>query len=230
MLSFGAAIRATLGNRPFRHLIGLYALSWTTAAVIAADLVYFANYYLKGPEQANYFVLVAQGAALLFVPLWVWLSKRMDKGPVFIIGCFSWLVILLAISGWLRTRSPGLPAGSPIRGRHRQRLCPAWSMIPDVVDYDQLKTGQRRRRILLRLCRFLSKMATGAAIWLMGQRWPGHYINPHCRRSVPVQPDQAVQAIACSWGRGVFCFCLCYLPGAILSPGKTAADERTTCR
>lgn len=197
VLSFGAAIRATLGNRPFRHLIGLYALSWTTAAVIAADLVYFANYYLKVPEQANYFVLVAQGAALLFVPLWVWLSKRMDKGPVFIIGCFSWLVILLAISGVAPNQIAlaYLLAALSGAGIANAYVLP-WSMIPDVVDYDQLKTGQRREGSYYAFAAFFQKMATGAAIWLMGQALAlAHYINPTAADPVPVQPDQAVQAI-----------------------------------
>ena len=41
--------------------MGLYLLSWTTASILAAVLIYFASYYLRIPEQANYFVLVAAG-------------------------------------------------------------------------------------------------------------------------------------------------------------------------
>ena len=42
-------------------VMGLYLLSWTTASILAAVLIYFANYYLRVPEQANYFVLVGAG-------------------------------------------------------------------------------------------------------------------------------------------------------------------------
>src|SRR5512139_2462929 len=62
------ALKATLSNRPFWLVMGLYLLSWTTASILAAVLVYFANYYLRVPEQANYFVLAAQGSAILFIP------------------------------------------------------------------------------------------------------------------------------------------------------------------
>jgi len=72
------ALRSTLGNRPFRLVMGLYLLSWTAASILAANLVYFANYYLRVPEQANYFILAAQGAAILFIPLWVWVALRLD--------------------------------------------------------------------------------------------------------------------------------------------------------
>lgn len=196
-MPFRAAISATLANRPFRRLIGLYALSWTTAGVIAAALVYFANYYLRVPEQANYFVLVAQGSALLFVPLWVWMSKRMDKGWAFIIGSFCWLVVLLAISS-LRPDQVILAyilAALSGAGIANAYVLP-WSMIPDVVDYDQLQTGQRREGSYYAFASFFQKMAAGVAIWAMGQALAlARYINPTAADPVPVQPDQAVQAI-----------------------------------
>jgi GPH family glycoside/pentoside/hexuronide:cation symporter len=84
------ALKQTLSNQPFRMVMGLYLLSWTTASILAAVLVYYANYYLLVPEQANYFVLVAEGAAILFIPLWVWISQKLDKRRAFILGCLSW--------------------------------------------------------------------------------------------------------------------------------------------
>jgi GPH family glycoside/pentoside/hexuronide:cation symporter len=121
----------------------------------------------------------------------------MDKGPVFIIGCFSWLVILLAISGVAPNQIAlaYLLAALSGAGIANAYVLP-WSMIPDVVDYDQLKTGQRREGSYYAFAAFFQKMATGAAIWLMGQALAlAHYINPTAADPVPVQPDQAVQAI-----------------------------------
>ena len=80
------AIQSTLSNYPFRLVMGLYLLSWTTASILAAVLIYFATYYLRVPEQANYFVLLAQGMAILFIPVVVWLSRRLDKRRAFILG------------------------------------------------------------------------------------------------------------------------------------------------
>ncbi len=119
------AITETLSNRPFWMVMGLYLLSWTTASILAAMLIYFANYYLRVPDQANYFVLVAEGSAILFIPVWVWVARRLDKRRAFIIGSLTWVVVLLAISA-IRPDQVGLAyllaALSGFGHRHRIRL------------------------------------------------------------------------------------------------------------
>jgi len=96
-LPLKTALKQTLTNHPFRMVMGLYLLSWTTASIIAAVLIYFANYYLLVPEQANYFVLVAEGAAIGFIPVIVKLSQRLDKRRAFILGSGSWAAILMGL-------------------------------------------------------------------------------------------------------------------------------------
>lgn len=196
-LSMAESIRATLSNKPFWRLIGLYTMSWTTVSVIAAALVYFANYYLRVPDQANYFVLAAQGSALLFVPLWVWASKKLDKSRAFIIGSLSWLVILLSISS-LGSHQVGLAyllAALSGAGIACAYVLP-WSMIPDVVEFDQLRTGERREGSYYAFASFFQKMAAGIAIWAMGQALAfANYITPSAADPLPLQPVEAVQAI-----------------------------------
>jgi glycoside/pentoside/hexuronide:cation symporter, GPH family len=196
-LTMGESIRATLSNKPFWRLIGLYTMSWTTVSVIAAALVYFANYYLRVPDQANYFVLAAQGSALLFVPLWVWAAKKLDKSKAFIIGSLSWLVILLSISsiGADQVGLAYLLAALSGAGIACAYVLP-WSMIPDVVEFDQLKTGERREGSYYAFASFFQKLAAGMAIWAMGQALAlANYINPSAADPLPIQPVEAVQAI-----------------------------------
>jgi glycoside/pentoside/hexuronide:cation symporter, GPH family len=196
-LTMGESIRATLSNKPFWRLIGLYTMSWTTVSVIAASLVYFANYYLRVPDQANYFVLAAQGSALLFVPLWVWAAKKLDKSKAFIIGSLSWLVILLSISsiGADQVGLAYLLAALSGAGIACAYVLP-WSMIPDVVEFDQLKTGERREGSYYAFASFFQKLAAGMAIWAMGQALAlANYINPSVADPLPIQPVEAVQAI-----------------------------------
>jgi GPH family glycoside/pentoside/hexuronide:cation symporter len=164
------ALKATLTNRPFRLVMGLYLLSWTTASVLAAVLVYFANYHLEVPEQANYFVLVAEGVAILFIPLWVWVARRLDKRRAFILGMASWIVVLLGISA-LRPDQVTLAyilaalSGSGVAAAY---VIP-WAMIPDIVECDQLETGQRREGSYYAFASFFQKLGTGAALWAMAQ-------------------------------------------------------------
>jgi GPH family glycoside/pentoside/hexuronide:cation symporter len=192
-----AALSQTLGNQPFRMVMGLYLLSWTTASILAAVLVYFANYYLRVPEQANYFVLVAQGSAIVFIPVIVKVSRRLDKRRAFMIGTLSWAVVLLGIS-MLRADQLGLAyllAGLSGFGIATAYVVP-WSMIPDVVEYDQVRSGQRREGSYYAFASFFQKLATGAALWGMGQALAlTGYITPEASAVLPVQPESAIRAI-----------------------------------
>jgi GPH family glycoside/pentoside/hexuronide:cation symporter len=191
------AFKQTLANRPFRMIMGLYLLSWTTASILAAVLVYFANYYLKVPEQANYFVLTAQGSAILFIPLIVKISQRLDKRRAFMIGSLAWVIVLLGISA-LPSDQVGLAyllaalAGFGIATAY---VVP-WSMVPDVVEYDEIRSGQRREGSYYAFASFFQKLATGVALWGMGQALAlTGYITPVPSGPLPVQPQAAVNAI-----------------------------------
>ena len=196
-LPWGQALRATLGNRPFRLVMGLYLLSWTTASILAAVLIYFASYYMRIPEQANYFVLAAQGSAIAFIPFWVWVARRLDKRRAFILGTLSWIVVLLGIAG-LRADQVLLAyllaalSGSGIATAY---VLP-WAMVPDIVEVDQARTGQRREGSYYAFASFFQKLATGAALWAMGQAlaWTG-YLTPTASGPTPMQPAAAVDAI-----------------------------------
>lgn len=196
-LPLGEALKQTLSNKPFRMVMGLYLLSWTTASIIAAVLVYFANYYLRIPEQANYFVLAAQGSAIIFIPIVVKLSQRLDKRRAFMVGSLTWVVVLLGISA-LRADQVGLAyllaalAGFGIATAY---VVP-WSMIPDIVEYDQVRSGQRREGSYYAFASFFQKLATGVSLWAMGQALGmTGYITPIPSQPLPVQPEAAVNAI-----------------------------------
>jgi GPH family glycoside/pentoside/hexuronide:cation symporter len=196
-LPIGTALKQTLTNQPFRMVMGLYLLSWTTASILAAVLIYYANYYLLVPEQANYFVLVAEGAAIAFIPFWVWISRILDKRRAFILGSASWIVVLLGIYA--------LPADQLIwayllaalsgSGIATAYVLP-WAMVPDIVEHDQLDSGQRREGSYYAFASFFQKLATGAALWGMGMALSvTGYITPSTSGSLPTQPAEAVDAI-----------------------------------
>jgi GPH family glycoside/pentoside/hexuronide:cation symporter len=183
-------------------VIGLYLFSWTTASILAAVLVYFANYYLNVPEQANYFVLVSQVCAIAFIPFWVWVSKKLDKRRAFILGMAGWIVSLggIALIGPQQIALAYLLAALSGSGIATAYVLP-WSMIPDIIELDELRSGQRREGSFYAFASFFQKLATGGAIWLLGQAlaWTG-YITPTQGLPLPNQPPRAVQAIRLTMG------------------------------
>jgi glycoside/pentoside/hexuronide:cation symporter, GPH family len=196
-LPLSAALKQTLSNHPFRMVMGLYLLSWTTASILGAVLIFFANYYLRVPNQSNYFVLVAQGSAILFIPLIVTISRRLDKRRAFIIGSLTWVVVLLGISALAphQIQLAYLLAALAGFGIATAYVVP-WSMVPDVVEYDQLQSGQRREGSYYSFASFFQKLATGLALWGMGQAlaFTG-YITPVPGAALPAQPEPVVNAI-----------------------------------
>lgn len=191
------SVLTTLRNKPFQKLMGLYLFSWTTASMMAAVLIYFANYYMKIPEQANYFVLVAQSSAIAFIPLIVWLSKKLEKRTVFILGAGVWTVLLLLLSA-SRPDQVGLVyalAALSGFGIANAYVVP-WAMLPDIIEYDELETGQRREGSFYTFAAFFQKLGTGAALWAMGQALAASgYITPKIAGELPIQPESAVSAI-----------------------------------
>lgn len=191
------ALKTTLSNRPFWAIMGLYLLSWGTASILSAVLIYYANYYLKVPDQANYFILGAEGAAIVFIPLVVWLSRRFDKRRAFIAGSLTWAVVLFVLS-ILPADRLGLAYLLAILsgfGIATAYIVP-WAMVPDIIEVDQVETGERREGSYYAFFSFFQKAATGVVIWAMGQTLAATgYITPVQGQPLPTQPEAAVNAI-----------------------------------
>ena len=196
-MSMWKALRTTLRNRPFWSIMGLYLLSWSAASILSTVLIYYANYYLRVPEQANYFILGAEFAAIVFIPLVVWLSRKLDKRRAFIFGSVTWAVILIGLSA---LRSDQLILAYVLAMLSGFGIATAyvvpWAMVPDIIEFDQADTGERREGSYYAFASFFQKMATGIAIWGMGAALAATgYINPTQGEALPVQPEAAVNAI-----------------------------------
>jgi GPH family glycoside/pentoside/hexuronide:cation symporter len=69
-------------------------------------------------------------------------------------------------------------------------------MLPDIIEHDQVRTGQRREGSFYAFASFFQKLGTGAALWAMGQAlaWTG-YVTPEPAGPLPTQPEAAIRAI-----------------------------------
>lgn len=219
-MSLGHALQYTLSNRAFLMLMCIYLTSWTAASILASMLVYFARYYLSVPDQANYFVLAAEGSAVLFVPLAVWLARVTEKPRAYLIGMSFWCVVLLAIAL--------LPRQSVVLAYVLALLCGPgiatalvipWSMVPDIIEDDQLRTGERREGAFYSLVAFFQKLGTGLAIWGIGQGLAASgYVTPTDIDPVPVQPDAVLLTMRIIIGPVTVALLLMSLPIAWMYP------------
>ncbi|MFM7439375.1 MAG: MFS transporter, partial [Snowella sp.] len=71
-----------------------------------------------------------------------------------------------------------------------------WSMIPDVIELDELKTGKRREGIFYAFMVFLQKFALALAIFIVGITLQAAGLIPQVPgQPLPVQPANALLAI-----------------------------------
>jgi glycoside/pentoside/hexuronide:cation symporter, GPH family len=194
-----AALLATLANRPFVLLMIIYLTSWTSASILAAMLVFYASYYLLVPDQANYFVMAAEGSAVLCIPICVWLANTLDKPRAYVIGTAFWCLVLVTLAG---IESPSLPMAYLLAvlcgpGIATAMVIP-WSMVPDIIEDDEKTTGRRREGAFYSLVAFFQKLGTGVALWGIGQSLAiCGYITPNELELHPQQPESVL--IAMRW-------------------------------
>lgn len=177
--------------------MGIYLTSWTAVSIIAAVLVYYARYNLGVPEQASYYVLVAQGMAILFIPLVVLIARRSEKRVALYVG-FGTMIPLLVMIGVLHGvghRIVYLFAALLAPGIATAYVTP-WSMIPDVIQWGERETGTRREGSYYAIVSFFQKAGTAGALRLMAQALEASgYVTPATDGVLPVQPESVLHTI-----------------------------------
>jgi GPH family glycoside/pentoside/hexuronide:cation symporter len=190
-------LRIAFANRPYRFVIGLYLLSWFTLQLVQTVIIYFLTYYLRRSDQIPLVLLAVQGSSFVFLFIWSKVSRWWDKRLVYIAGASLWLVVQLGLFFVTPDRFDwviplAILAGAGVATAY---LIP-WAMMPDVIEYDELQTGQRREGIFYGFMVFLQKACLALGIYLVGLAlsWTG-YITPTDAMPTPVQPASALEAI-----------------------------------
>jgi GPH family glycoside/pentoside/hexuronide:cation symporter len=191
------AVRQVLSNRPFGIVMGVYLTSWTAVSLVAANLVYYARYNLGVPEQASYFVLVAQGVALVFIPVVVGAARKWDKRSALFLGYGSMVPVLAAIAAVPATQYPLVYVLAALLGLGiATAYVTPWSMIPDVIQWDARKTGARREASYYAIVSFFQKLGTAGALWIVGSALDARgYVTPTESTPIPAQPETALASV-----------------------------------
>lgn len=148
----------------------------------------------------HYFVQAAiavQGTALATVFVWSALAQRVGKRAIYGIGIPLTIVALVGLC-FLQPGQVGLMYILAVMvgvGLSTAYLVP-WSMLPDVLDLDELNTGQRREGIFCGLMVQIQKIAVAIALFLVGKilDWAG-FMPTSSGQVLKSQPESALLAI-----------------------------------
>jgi Na+/melibiose symporter-like transporter len=167
-VSFFAGVRLAARHANFRRLVALFLCGRVAMDLVAAMLIlYFELWLRRGgdfePTMFLFFLVV-----LASLPFWVRVAGHMEKATVFVIGALWWAaalaVIVFVTPDWPRWLViTGAVSGAI--GYAVMDLMP-WSMLGEVVDEDDLETGERREGTYYGLFMFVRKLSGALAVWL----------------------------------------------------------------
>ena len=97
------------------------------------------------------------------------ISDKINKGPTYALGLFIASIAVITSFFFPHEPTPLIYIVAAIAGMgfSAQWVCP-WSMLPDVVEYDEKMTGERREGIYYGLWAFLTKFTSALGIAVSG--------------------------------------------------------------
>jgi GPH family glycoside/pentoside/hexuronide:cation symporter len=167
------AVLTSFKNKPFIILMIAFILSSFSFTVLTALVAYFITYQLNMGDQVSFVLLVMLVMIGIFIVPTKIISDKINKGPTYALGLF--IASVAVMTGFFFPHEPTpliyVVAAVAGMGFSAQWVCP-WSMLPDVVEYDEKMTGERREGIYYGLWAFLTKFtgALGIAVsgWALG--------------------------------------------------------------
>jgi GPH family glycoside/pentoside/hexuronide:cation symporter len=167
------AILIPFKNKPFVQLMIAFILSSFSFTVLTALVPYFIQYQLNMGSQVSFVLLVMLVTIGVFLVPAKLVSDKINKGPAYALGLFIASLAIMTSFFFPHASTPLIYAVAAVAGLgfSAQWVFP-WSMLPDVVEYDEKMTGERREGIYYGLWAFLGKFtgALGVAVsgWALG--------------------------------------------------------------
>jgi len=188
-----SAMFSTLKNKPFVKFVTVNAIMSTAFTLVTTMLPYFLKYQLVMDEggQSLVMLLMLVTLGLCLVPCKK-LADHIGKAKTYAIGLMIACAALM-VAFFLPHSTSSIIFGVAIVagiGFSSQWVCPH-SMMPDVIEYDELETGERREGIYYGMWGLLTKItgALGSAMCGWGLKISNYNAD------LSVQPESALFGI-----------------------------------
>ncbi|MEN9232001.1 MAG: MFS transporter [Thermostichus sp. DG02_5_bins_236] len=197
-------LRVVLRNRPYLFVAGIYLCSWLTFQFTATIIPFFIVFWMGLPEVwISLVVLAVQGIAVVTLFLWTQVSAHLGKRSMYLIGAGFWLIAQGGLF-FVQPGQQGLMIGLALIagvGASATAYLGPWSMLPDVIDLDELQTGERREGIFYAFMVLLQKVGLALGLFLVGQALDlSGFISSVAGAAPPLQPESALLAIRLAIG------------------------------
>eukprot|EP00913_Durusdinium_trenchii_P016455 g15469.t1 len=148
-------------NKAFLYVTLMYLAGPTAVTLTQTNIALFCKYVLQDESILLLLLPVVQGTALLTIPLWVLIGNKTSKRHVYFAGG-SLLALSMVALNFVNSRSAAIVLGVLIGISLAVPYLVPVSMLPDVVEEDEERTGRRREGILAGLFTTALKLSVTA--------------------------------------------------------------------
>lgn len=212
-----------LRQRPFFFLVSAVFFARIGLTLVSAIVPYFAKYVMGDEALAASLMVMLMGVVVVFVPFWRWLANRWSKSRAY--------AVALAVSAvafattWAQKQGVTLATMTPSIvligvGMAGHWVLP-WSLVPDVVDWDEAETGERRVGLYYALYGLVDKLARTLGLAAIG--W---YLGVSGFVANSTQSAQSLDAIRMLFGPAPAVLLMVSLPMLFLYPIGRQAHAR----
>lgn len=190
-LPFWEQLRIAVSNTPFRYVVGIYLFAWLALQITASIIPFYVTFWM-GLEDYFLPALLVQGMAIPMMWPCNLLSRRLGKKGLFYVGIGVWLIVQIGLFFLQPGQTSFLYFLCVVAsfGVATAYVVP-WAMLPDVIELDELQTGQRREGIFYAFMTLLQKIGLAVGLFLVGAalQWSGFVAEAE------TQPESALLAI-----------------------------------
>jgi len=134
--------------------------AWVTISIAGALFQYYLTYWVHMPKQVDIALGAMMLSATIFIPVVVKLANKLGKQKAYMIAIAWWVLIMMVISFLPQNASSWVYVlvvctGFGIAAAH---VIP-WSIVPDIIEADELERGHRREGTFYGFMVFLQKPA-----------------------------------------------------------------------
>ena len=166
---FFTGMRAAYRNKPFVILLVTFTLVAVADRVATALLFYLLEYLHGIPKQdAIPLFLMFFAGSLASPALWILLSKRLGKKRTYVLAIISWATAFASFAATAWSPSALYVVIGLMGATSSGVLILPGAIIPDVIEWEQARTGERREGIYAGVAKFSWKVATGLCFLLVG--------------------------------------------------------------
>ena len=167
--SFVEGIRTLFRHRSFMRLTAILLTGRIAMDLISALLILYFTFWIGRSEDFEIAMVLFLLSVVASLPVWLRLAQGRDKAHILLLGTIGWMatsfIFLFAQPDWPRWILMVVPPLAGI-GYAVVDLMP-WAMLGEVIDEDDLASGERREGLYNGMFTFLRKLGGALGVFLV---------------------------------------------------------------